>query len=147
MLELIWLIPALPFLSALFLGIFGRTWRLSEKTISWIACGSVFLSLVISIGAVYEFATAYWPTHGRPYLSSEAGGFPHSFTWVVGGDARLSLGPEAGKIVPVRIEWSYQLDQLSAVMILIVTFVGFWIHVFSIGYMRGDGDSTASSRR
>ncbi|MCS6818287.1 MAG: NADH-quinone oxidoreductase subunit L [Blastocatellia bacterium] len=138
MLKLLWLIPALPFLSALFLGIFGRTLRLSERTISWIACGSVFLSLVISIGAVYEFATAYWPTHGRPYLSSEAGGFPHSFTWVVGGDARLSLGPDAGKTVPLRIEWSYQLDQLSAVMILIVTFVGFWIHVFSIGYMRGD---------
>jgi len=139
MLEWIWLIPALPFLSALVLGIFGRTLKLSEKTIAWIACGSVFLSLVISIGAVYEFATAYWPTHGRPYLSSEAGGFPHSFTWVLGGDARLSLGPEAGAVVPVRIEWSYQLDQLSAVMILVVTFVGFWIHVFSIGYMRGDG--------
>ncbi len=139
MLKLIWLIPALPLLSALVLGIFGRTLKLSEKTISWIACGSVFLSLVISIGAVYEFATSYWPTHGRPYLSREAGGFPHSFTWVPGGEARLTWGPEAGTTVPLRIEWSYQLDQLSAVMILVVTFVGFWIHVFSIGYMRGDG--------
>ncbi len=139
MLKMIWLIPALPFLSALFLGIFGRTMKLSERTISWIACGSVFLSLVLSVGAVYEFATSYWPTHGRPYLSSEAGGFPHSFTWVLGGEARVIFGPEAGKTVPLRIEWSYQLDQLSAVMLLVVTFVGFWIHVFSIGYMRGDG--------
>ncbi|HXF06803.1 MAG TPA: NADH-quinone oxidoreductase subunit L [Blastocatellia bacterium] len=139
MLKLIWLIPTLPLLSSAFLGIFGRRWRLSEKTVSWIGCGSVLLSLLISIGAVTEFAREYWPTHHRPYLSREAGGFPHSFTWVIGGDARLSLGPEAGKTVPLVVEWSYQLDQLSAVMILVVTFVGFWIHVFSIGYMRGEG--------
>ncbi len=137
-LDLIWLIPALPLASAIILGLLGRPLKLSERTVSWIACGSVLLSLVLSIGAVYEFATAYWPTHGRPYLSSEAGGFPHAFTWVLGGDARVIWGPEAGRVVPLRIEWSYQLDQLSAVMLLVVTFVGFWIHVFSIGYMRGD---------
>jgi NADH-quinone oxidoreductase subunit L len=139
MLKLIWLIPTLPLLSSAFLGICGRRWRLSEKTVSWIGCGSVFLSLLISIGAVAEFARTYWPTHQRPYLSRDAGGFPHSFTWVIGGPARLSLGPEAGTTVPLVVEWSYQLDQLSAVMILVVTFVGFWIHVFSIGYMRGEG--------
>src|SRR5262249_2217582 len=36
------------------------------------------------------------------------------------------------------IEWSYQLDRLSGLYILFVTFVGFLIHVFAIGYMHGE---------
>jgi NADH-quinone oxidoreductase subunit L len=134
-LELIWLIPALPLLSATILGVFGRPLKWSERTISWIACGSVFLSLVITLGAFFEYKTSYAP---RPYLSSEAGGFPHSFTWVPGGTAELSLGPNVGQSAELKVEWAYQVDPLSAVMMIVVTLVGFLIHVFAVGYMRGD---------
>ncbi len=135
-LKLVWLIPALPLLSAAILGIFGRPLRWSERTISWIACGSVFLSLVITAGVFVQYRAAHWP---EPYLTSEAGGFPHSFVWVPGGDAELSLGPRAGQRATFRAEWSYQVDPLSMVMMVVVTLVGFLIHVFAIGYMRGDG--------
>jgi NADH-quinone oxidoreductase subunit L len=138
-LEYIWLIPTLPFLSAIIVGLFGRRLKWSEGTIAVIACGSVFLSLVITLGAVYQFGTNYWPEHQRAYVSSEAGGFPNSFTWVPGGDAELSLGPKQGQRAELKVEWSYQLDPLSCVMIIVVTLVGFLIHVFAVGYMQGEG--------
>src|SRR5690606_6853576 len=46
-----------------------------------------------------------------------------------------------GEWMPVGdlvVNWGFQLDQLSMVMALVVTGVGFLIHVFSIGYMRDD---------
>jgi len=136
MLKLIWLIPLLPFFGFLIIGLFGKRLRLSERVIAFIACGSVAISLILSIGAVIEYASSYAP---RPYLSSEAGqGFPYSFTWVPGGKAILSEGQAAGAAAEFLVNWSYQLDPLSAVMILVVTGVGFLIHVFAVGYMAGD---------
>jgi NADH-quinone oxidoreductase subunit L len=38
----------------------------------------------------------------------------------------------------LRIDWSFQLDQLSMMMVLIITGVGSLIHIFSVGYMRED---------
>ena len=65
-------------------------------------------------------------------------GFPHSFTGFQGGAAHVTQGQAKGALSNFNIEWSYQIDQLSLVMMFIVTFVGFWIHVFATGYMRGD---------
>ncbi len=60
----------------------------------------------------------------------------------------LSLAPEARVIEATLGDWitagslatalSFRLDALSAVMVLVVTGVGFLIHVYSLGYMRGD---------
>jgi NADH-quinone oxidoreductase subunit L len=36
------------------------------------------------------------------------------------------------------VDWAYRVDPLSSVMILVVTFVGFFIHVYSTGYMAHD---------
>jgi len=96
-LKLIWLIPTLPLLSATILGIFGRRFKLSERTIALIACGTVFVSLILTFGAVYQYGASERAETGQPYLSSEAGGFPNSFTWVPGGAAEVSLGPDAEK--------------------------------------------------
>jgi NADH-quinone oxidoreductase subunit L len=49
--------------------------------------------------------------------------------------ARYASWMPAGDL---RIDWAFQVDQLSIVMALIVTGVGFLIHVFSVGYMRDD---------
>jgi NADH-quinone oxidoreductase subunit L len=138
-LKLIWLIPTLPLLSAALLGIFGRRFNLTERTVAGFACGSVLLSLILTLGAVYQYAASGRAETGQPYLSSEAGGFPYSFTWVPGGAAEVSLGPDAGKPTELRVDWSYQLDPLSAVMMIVVTLVGFLIHVFAVGYMQGEG--------
>jgi NADH-quinone oxidoreductase subunit L len=55
------------------------------------------------------------------------------WTWIPGGAAPTAQGP-----VPFTVDWAYQVDPLSSVMLLVVTFVGFFIHVYSIGYMGHD---------
>ncbi|HZM91665.1 MAG TPA: NADH-quinone oxidoreductase subunit L [Blastocatellia bacterium] len=140
MLKLVWLIPVLPLIGFLLNFFLGRRLRLSERTISLIACGVILASMLLTFGAFYEYHWSFNPANeDKPYVTSkEAGGFPHSFTWLPGGAARNSLGQQSGALSNFNIEWSYQIDQLSLVMMFIVTFVGFWIHVFATGYMRGD---------
>jgi NADH-quinone oxidoreductase subunit L len=139
MLKFVWLIPALPLLGFLFNFLLGRKLRLSERTVSIIACGVILASMLLTLGAFYEYHSSFNPANeDKPYISSQDGGFPHSFTWLPGGAAHSSLGQQRGALSNFNIEWSYQIDQLSLVMMFIVTFVGFWIHVFATGYMHGD---------
>jgi len=139
MLRLVWLIPVLPLLGFLFNFLLGRKLRLSERTISITACGVILASMLLTLGAFYEYHSSFNPTNeDKPYISSQDGGFPHSFTWLPGGAAHNSLGQQRGALSNFNIEWSYQIDQLSLVMMFIVNFVGFWIHVFATGYMHGD---------
>ncbi len=139
MLRLVWLIPVFPLIGFLINFLLGKKLRLSEKAVSLIGCGVIFLSAALTIGAFIEYAFSYAPAHdNKPYISTEAGGFPHSFTWLPGGRAHQSQGEETGGLADFHIQWSYQIDQLSLVMMFVVTFVGFWIHVFATGYMHGD---------
>ena len=55
------------------------------------------------------------------------------WTWVPGGAAETAAGA-----APFVVDWAYQVDPLSSVMLLVVTFVGFCIHVYSTGYMSHD---------
>ena len=113
MAELFWLIPLLPGASALVLGLAGR--RLSRRWIGWQACGSVLLSLGLSVAGLIELA-------GRgvePDPLSKT-----LFDWIVSGSFRTAV--------------SFQFDELAAVMALVVTGVGLLIHVYSAGYMAED---------
>ncbi|HEY9232651.1 MAG TPA: NADH-quinone oxidoreductase subunit L, partial [Blastocatellia bacterium] len=137
MLKLVWLIPVFPLVGFLVNFILGRRLRLSERAIGVIGCGVILLSLVLTVGAFYEYATSYAPAHDRqPYVTS--GGFPQSFEFLPGGLAQTTAGQAAGRLADFKIEWSYQIDQLSLVMMFIVTFVGLCIHIFAVGYMHGD---------
>jgi len=139
MLKLVWLIPVLPLLGFLINFLLGRKLRLSERAVALIGCGVILVSLLLTLGAFYEYATGYAHQHDdKPYVTSEDGGFPHSFIWLPGGAAHKTQGNEAGGLASFNIEWSYQIDQLTLVMMFVVTFVGFWIHVFAVGYMHGD---------
>ncbi|MFY9573322.1 MAG: NADH-quinone oxidoreductase subunit L [Blastocatellia bacterium] len=140
MLKLVWLIPVLPLFGFLFNFLLGQKLRLSERAISMIACGVILASMLLTLGAFYEYHWTFNPANeDKPYITSkEGGGFPQSFTWLPGGAARVTQGQHPGALADFKIEWSYQVDQLSLVMMFIVTFVGFWIHVFATGYMHGD---------
>jgi NADH-quinone oxidoreductase subunit L len=139
MLKLVWLIPVLPLIGFLFNFLLGRKLRLSERAVSVVACGVILVSMLLALGAFYEYHWSFNPANeDKPYISSQDGGFPHSFTWLPGGAAKNTLGDQRGAPSSFYIEWSYQIDQLSLVMMFIVTFVGFWIHVFATGYMHGD---------
>src|SRR4029453_2605937 len=151
MFKYIWLVPLLPLIGAAINGLLGRKLRFSETLIGGIAVGSVALSFLISVAAIYSYgfgSHAEWP---KPYLTSQDG---FSFDWIPGGavsinqgvEARLNLElekqaaeklaaiPEAERTNPqsiligaateaprygvLNIEWSYQLDPLSAIFML-----------------------------
>jgi NADH-quinone oxidoreductase subunit L len=111
--SLLWLIPALPFASALVLALVGS--RLSRKAATAVGVGSVGLSALITILVAVTFLST--PPSGNSYTQV-------LWTWInVAG-----FQPQIG----------FYLDSLSLVMVLVVTFVGFLIHIYSIEFMRED---------
>ncbi|HZN08794.1 MAG TPA: NADH-quinone oxidoreductase subunit L [Pyrinomonadaceae bacterium] len=133
MYKYIWLVPLLPLIGAAINGLLGRKLRFSETVIGGIAVGSVALSFLISVAAVVSYGLggghAHWPT---PYLTSQDG---FSFSWIPGGAISVNHGASYALL---NIEWSYQLDPLSAIFMLIVTGVGLCIFIFATGYMHGE---------
>lgn len=128
MLEYLWLVPIFPLLGFAINGLFGlwcvaRTGQRPHKLfVSVVACGSVFLSLLLCLGCFYSLL-GLDPDHR---LIEQ-----HVFTWISG----LAVKTATGDFAEFTIAWGVQLDPLSAVMILVVTGIGFLIHVYSIGYM------------
>ena len=110
-LELIWLIPLIPLCGAIIMLLTGK--RLPKSAVGLICVGAVFISFILAAGAVYQLSQL--PEGQRSYELVQ-------FLWLplVNGD------------------WGFLLDPLSSVMILVVTGVGFVIHVYAIGYMAGD---------
>jgi NADH-quinone oxidoreductase subunit L len=109
----LWLIPVSPLLGAMINGIFGR--RLSKSVIGIIGSGSVALSLVFAVGAFLQMLQT--PDSAMPIVHNY-------FVWIQAGDFHANFG--------------FLLDHLSGLMILLVTGVGFLIHVYSTGYMHDD---------
>jgi len=141
MYKYIWLVPLLPLIGATINGLFGRKFRFSEKLIGGIAVGSVALAFLISIAAVYSYGFGGHPQWPNPYLTSQDG---FGFNWIPGGAVSINHGPhseaagEAPRYALLNVEWSYQLDPLSSIFMLIVTGVGLCIFVFATGYMHGE---------
>lgn len=115
MIDYIWLVPAFPLLGVLINGFFGR--RISKAAVGWVACGTVGLSFLVS-SAVF-MSLLRFPPEERVFNRV-------LFTWIASGDFKAEAG--------------FLLDPLSAVMILVVSGVGFLIHVYSAGYMGEDQD-------
>jgi NADH-quinone oxidoreductase subunit L len=115
MLDLVWLIPALPLAGFVTLVALGR--RLGEPVAGWLAtaaCGGSFLAtLVVYVGLLGE--------HGEDRRFVQT-----LFEWI----------PAGGFSVDV----AFLADPLSITMALFVTGVGTLIHLYSIGYMHGDRD-------
>lgn len=113
MLDLVYLIPLVPLLGFLILGLFGKAIK-KEAIIGIIGSGAVGVSLVLAILIFIEMLS-------NPISA------PHIvtiFKWFEAGGLNISI--------------SYQIDQLSMLFTLVVTGVGFLIHIYSIGYMHGD---------
>jgi NADH-quinone oxidoreductase subunit L len=121
-LERIWLIPLLPALGALIQLLFGR--RLKNSLVSLVSVGLPGLSFVWAVGCFFELLGQ----PDRTFIST-------LYTWLPAGDFHLSSGALGNLAVNV----GFQLDPLSAVMLLVVTGVGFLIHIYSIGYMGHEG--------
>jgi NADH-quinone oxidoreductase subunit L len=87
-----------------------------------VACASVALSFLVAVAAVVRSKAA--PDHVL---------LERLWSWIPGGPAETAAGAS-----PFSVDWAYMVDPLSSVMLLVVTFVGFLIHVYSIGYMSHD---------
>src|SRR5678816_1669226 len=92
MLKYIWLVPLLPLIGAAINGLLGRKFRFSEPLIGGIAVGSVALSFLISVAAVYSYGFGGHPEWPRPYVTSQDG---FSFNWIPGGAVSINQGSEA----------------------------------------------------
>jgi NADH-quinone oxidoreductase subunit L len=113
-LELVWLIPALPLAGFLVLLAAGR--HLGEPRAGWLAtltcAGSFAATVVVAIGLQGE------PGEERRFVQT-------LFSWVPAGGLDVDMG--------------FLVDPLSITMALFVTGVSTLIHLYSIGYMHGDG--------
>jgi len=118
-LDLIWLIPLFPAIGFVINGLFGK--RMSKTAVGVIAAGAVLLSFIFSAGAVLQLVQL------EPEARSHT---KELYEWFNVGQARTGEG-----LAEFSVKWGYLLDPLSAVMILVVTGIGFLIHVYSIGYM------------
>jgi NADH-quinone oxidoreductase subunit L len=123
-LEQIWLIPLFPLATAAVMLLFGR--RLPNRAVSVLCVGSVFVAFAHAAGAVLQLL-ALDPEHRVAQIIL--------FDWVPAGPMHTS----GGQMVQFAADWGMLLDPLSSVMVLVVTGVGFLIHVYSIGYMGHEG--------
>lgn len=114
MTQYIYLTILLPLLGFLINGIFGSKIK-NEKVIGTIGSGAIGLSFLVVVLSFFENLSL--PPDQRQTIVT-------LFTWL--------------DVAGLNINFAYQVDQLSLVMALIVTGVGFVIHVYSIGYMHGD---------
>jgi NADH-quinone oxidoreductase subunit L len=115
----LWIIPALPLAGFAVNGLLGK--RLGKSFVSAVGTGSVGLATGVAFSRLIPFLVGdHAPVVERIASWISAGGF----------SADLAL----------------RLDPLSALMTGFVTFVGFWIHVYSIGYMRHDETEAGYAR-
>ncbi|MDI3339899.1 MAG: NADH-quinone oxidoreductase subunit L [Sphaerobacter sp.] len=106
----IFLIPLAPLIAAVVNFIFGR-WYLRDRA-HWLAILGVAISFGVSVAVVAQVAR------------DEVALSQHLYTWIPAGDFQ----------VPVTLT----VDQLTAVMLLVVTGVSLLVHIYSVGYMHGD---------
>src|SRR6266566_4148041 len=123
-LSFLWLIPLFPLATAALMLLVGR--RIPKPGVSLLCVGSVGVSFVCALGAVRELLAA--DRDHRVFQQI-------LFEWLTPGPMQTS----AGHAVRFVADWGFLLDPLSCVMVLVVTGVGFLIHVYSIGYMAHEG--------
>jgi NADH-quinone oxidoreductase subunit L len=104
------LIPLLPFLSFVINILFGRNY-IKDKA-HWIAIPAILGSFVLATSAFIEV------------LNGKVIDY-NVYSWIVSGNFNVTMG--------------FLIDQLSAIMLMVVTSCGSLIFIYSVGYMHGDG--------
>jgi len=114
MFEYVWLIPLFPLIGVVINGLFGKSIK-NEKIIGGIGSAMVLGSFLVSCGILFQLLSL--PSEERLYELN-------LFTWIQSGNFKADIG--------------FLIDPLSALMIMVVTGVGFLIHLYSVGYMHGE---------
>ena len=120
--ELVWLIPVLPLLGALLNGVVLKG-RLGKNAVAWVACGLVGLAALLALLVIGGYL-------GSPEHAAHQPFERDYYTWMPAGAITT---PDGVKDLTVSV--GFLVDPLSCVMLFVVTFVGFLIHLYSVGYM------------
>jgi NADH-quinone oxidoreductase subunit L len=112
-LNYLWIIPLLPLLGAAANGLFGGRW--SKGVVTGVALSATTLSFLAALEVVREFVGL--PSDQIPWIKTY-------FTWISAG--------------AFHADFALQVDQLTVIMLLVVTGVGWLIHIYSSGYMHDD---------
>jgi len=113
------LIPLMPFIGATLLILFGRRWK--RETVVLVAAGSVLASCLVAFDAFFT----------RLPEAAELGGLTDVvWTWFNVGSGETAL----------KVDLAFRMDALSGLLCLIITFIGFLIHVYASGYMAHEDD-------
>jgi NADH-quinone oxidoreductase subunit L len=108
------LIVLAPLIGAIIAGFFGG--RIGRAGSHWVTSGGVGLSALLSIYVLFQF------------VSGATGIYNDSvYTWMVSDGIRMEVG--------------FLVDQLTAMMMVVVTFVSFCVHIYTIGYMAHDEEN------
>ncbi len=110
MLSLTWLIPMYPLVGSIICGFYGL--KIGKDKVAKVACGSVILSFLTTLLVLGGYANL---PEGESIYEQVM------FTWIAAGN--------------LNIEWGYQIDGLSLVMLMVVSGVGSLIHIYAVGYM------------
>ena len=113
MLDVVWLIPALPLAGFVVILLFGR--RLGDPKAGYLAtlmCGAAF---AVTVGVFFDLLSN---------STEERGHIDKVFTWMPVGSLKVDL--------------AFLADPLSITMCLFVTGIGTLIHLYAVGYMHGD---------
>ena len=105
------LIPLLPLIAAVINLLLGRS--ITRDNAHWVSIPAVAVSWVLSLAVLYE-------VHDKSEAIHQ-----NLFTWIASGSFTI----------PVNL----YADQLTAIMLVVVTTVGLLVHIYSTEYMKGDG--------
>jgi len=110
--DIIWLIPVLPLIGFIIIGLARKS--LSKSVSGFIGCGTVLVSFVLSLLVFWEVK------NGSTHIA-------HYFDFI--------------KINVLHIGFDFKVDPLTSIFLLIITGVGFLIHVYSTSYMHEEPGS------
>ena len=108
--NLVYAIILLPLAGFLFNGLFGK--KLPKMLVGTVATAVVFASFIIALSLFFKFEADSQPVIVR------------AFEWF--------------RISGIQVNFGFQIDQLSLMMVMIITGIGALIHLYSIGYMAAD---------
>lgn len=109
-----WTIPFFPLIGFLLLGLLGK--KISPRAVSYTACGTVAVSFLMALSSLQSLLSLPEDSRRMTY---------RLFEWIsVGG---------------FHADCAFLLDALNIVMVLVITGIGLLIHIYSVGYMHGDG--------
>lgn len=113
MIQYIWLVPVFPLIGFLINGLLGK--KISKQTVSLVGPGVVGLSFAWVLGCFWEYL--HLPANAKPVEV-------FVYNWITSGTFNAQA--------------AFLVDPLSLIMLLVVSGVGFLIHIYSVGYMHDD---------